>query len=247
MNEHCIVPDWPAPPGVRALITTRTGGASTGAYASMNLGFATEDDPAAVQENRRRLRHVLPSEPRWLKQVHGTCVVLADTLTERVEADAAVACGPRIVCAILVADCIPVLLTDGAGTVVAAAHAGWRGLAGGVIERTVEVMRRHSRTELIAYIGPGIGRDAFQVGRDVYDAFTSRDAEAAGAFAPDGPDKWRADLPALVRRALAACGVLHVHGDAPCTYSDPARFFSYRRDRTTGRMAALIWREGESP
>ena len=240
---HCIVPDWPAPSRVKAFITTRGGGVSTGRYASLNLGFATDDDPRATEQNRRRLREVLPGEPRWLKQVHGTHVVLADTITEGVEADAGVACNPGTVCAILVADCFPVLLTDRGGTVVAAAHAGWRGLAGGVIARTIEVARQHTRDELIAYIGPGIGRTAFQVGRDVYDAFTSQDAATADAFDPDGPGKWRADLPALARRTLVACGVTHIYGDAPCTYSDSARFFSYRRDGETGRMAAVIWRE----
>jgi polyphenol oxidase len=243
INPEWIVPDWPAPPSVKALITTRAGGVSTGAYASMNLGFSTDDAPAAVEENRRRLTAHLPGVPRWLRQVHGTQVVDADTLADRVEADAAVARTTGTVCAVLVADCLPVLLTDGAGSVVAVAHAGWRGLAGGVIERTVASMRERSPHDLIAYIGPGIGRNAFEVGADVYRAFTHHDAEAAAAFVPHHPGKWLADLPALAQRALAACGVAEVYGGGFCTYTDSRRFFSYRRDGPTGRMAALIWRE----
>jgi YfiH family protein len=243
MNANWIVPDWPAPSSVRALITTRAGGVSTGPYASLNVGFATGDDAKAAEENRRRLKTVLPQEPRWLKQVHGNRLVDADALTDRVEADAALARENGTVCAVLVADCLPVLLTDRAGSLVAVAHAGWRGLAGGVIERTVEGLRKRSPHELIAYIGPGIGRDAFEVGEDVYRAFTAKDAASADAFVSHRSGKWLADLPALARRALAACGVPQVYGGGPCTYSDPDRFFSYRRDRTTGRMAALIWRE----
>jgi polyphenol oxidase len=243
MNADWIVPDWPAAPHVKAVITTRAGGVSTGPYASMNLGFTTDDDAHAVEENRRRLRMLLPAEPRWLKQVHGTRVVDADPLVERVEADAAIARENGTVCAVLIADCLPVLLTDRAGSLVAAAHAGWRGLAGGVIQRTIERIREHSPHDVIAYIGPGIGRDAFEVGEDVYRAYTSNDAAAAHAFVRHRPGKWLADLPALARRALAGCGVSEVYGGDFCTWSDPARFFSYRRDGATGRMAALIWRE----
>jgi polyphenol oxidase len=243
VSADWIVPEWPAPSCVKALITTRQGGVSTGPHASMNLGFTTGDDAHAVEENRRRLRARLPAEPRWLEQVHGTRVVEADTLVEQVEADAALARETRTVCAVLVADCLPVFLTDRVGSLVAVAHAGWRGLAGGVIERTVERLREHSPHDVIAYIGPGIGRDAFEVGEDVYRAFTHRDPAAAEAFVRHRPGKWLADLPALARRSLAACGVAEAHGGAFCTYSDRERFFSYRRDGTTGRMAAVIWRE----
>jgi YfiH family protein len=243
MTTTWIVPDWPAPQRVKALVTTRAGGVSSGPYASMNLGFSTGDEERAVAENRARLRAQLPGEPRWLKQVHGTRVVAADTLTDRPEADAAFACEPGTVCGILVADCLPVLFTDTEGTVVAAAHAGWRGLAGGVIDRAVDALRARSAHALLAYIGPGIGPAAFEVGDDVYEAFTATDAAAATAFVRHGPGKWLADLPALARRALARCGVEQVYGGAFCTYRDRERFFSYRRDRTTGRMAALIWRE----
>lgn len=243
MNADWIVPDWPAPSGVKALITTRAGGVSTGSYWSMNVGFSTGDDMQAVEENRRRLRMCLPGEPRWLKQVHGTRVVDAGALADRVEADASIAREAHTVCAVLVADCLPVLFTDRVGSVVAVAHAGWRGLAGGVIQRTVERLREHSPHALIAYIGPGIGRDAFEVGEDVYRAFMRQDDAAAAAFVSHRPGKWLADLPMLARRALESAGVAEVHGGSLCTCSDPGRFFSYRRDGTTGRMAALIWRE----
>lgn len=236
-----IVPDWPAPAAVKALITTRAGGVSRGPFASMNLGLRTTDDPRAVAANRQRLRACLPQEPKWLRQVHGADVVEADALTAAPEADASIARRPHTVCAALVADCIPVLLADRAGTAVAIAHAGWRGLARGVIENAVERMALPP-PELVAYLGPGIGPRAFEVGADVRDAFLALDAQAQAAFAPHAPGKWRADLFWLARRALLRSGVASVHGGTLCTHSDAGRFFSYRRDRTTGRMAAVIWR-----
>ncbi len=236
-----IFPDWPAPANVKALITTRAGGASLGVYASLNLGLRTGDDPQAVAANRKRLRAVLPQEPRWLRQVHGCSVAEADTLMDAPEADASLARRPETVCAVLVADCIPVLLADRAGTAVAIAHAGWRGLASGVIEHTVQRMAA-APEELIAYLGPGIGPRAFEVGPEVRDAFLACDARAEAAFAQHTPEKWLADLFLLARQRLARAGVSQIHGGGMCTYSDPRRFFSYRRDRTTGRMAALIWR-----
>ena len=244
MHPDWIVPDWPAPANVRAVITTRAGGVSPGPYASLNLGYSTGDDEAAVRENRERLRAALPAEPRWLKQVHGARVVQAESVSAAPEADASTALESGTVCAIMVADCLPVLLTDAAGSVVAAAHAGWRGLAGGVIDNTVTAMaaRGADTRNLVAYIGPGIGPSAFEVGDDVHDAFTSRDAAAAAAFTRHAGGKWLADLPWLARRALERCGVRSVHGGELCTYTDAARFYSYRRDRTTGRMGAFIWR-----
>lgn len=244
MNENWIVPDWPTPTGVKALVTTRAGGVSTGPYASLNLGFSSGDDAHAVEQNRARLREHLPGDPRWLKQVHGTRVVAAESVGDRPEADASVAHEAGIVCAILVADCLPVLFTDTAGTVVAAAHAGWRGLAYGVLENTVEAMRASTSRDLLAYIGPGIGSGAFEVGSDVYEAFTARDASARAAFRRHSATKWLADLSSLARQTLGRCGVSRVYGGGFCTHSDPGRFYSYRRDRVTGRMAALIWREG---
>jgi len=236
-----IVPDWPAPPRVKALITTRNGGVSRGPYASFNLGLHTGDDSAAVHVNRAALQSVLPQPPRWLAQQHGTTVVEADDIASPPAADASVARQVGTVCAILVADCIPVLFTDRAGTMVAAAHAGWRGLAGGVLEETV---RRTgvSPADILAYLGPGIGPGAFEVGADVRTAFVDRDPAAVHAFAALGRNKWLADLYALARGALARAGVSAIHGGGYCTASDPQRFYSYRRDRVTGRMAALIWR-----
>jgi YfiH family protein len=244
MHPDWIVPDWPAPSNVRAFITTRSGGVSTGPYASFNLGYTTGDDAAAVDANRARLRDALPDEPRWLEQVHGARVVEAEGVHDRPRADASVATAAETVCAIMVADCLPILLSNGSGSVVAAAHAGWRGLADGVIENTVGAMiaRGAETKEILAYIGPGIGPSAFEVGDDVYATYTSRDPGAVAAFKAHAPGKWLADLPMLARRALARCGVTHVYGGDLCTWSDPQRFYSYRRDRTTGRMGALIWR-----
>ena len=238
-----IVPDWPAPPGVRALVTTRAGGVSAGPYRSFNIGFSTGDDDRAVEANRARLRSMLPAEPGWLKQVHGAHVVDAASVESRSEADAAFARSPGTVCAIQVADCLPVLFAERGGSIVAAAHAGWRGLAAGVIDNTVAAMARVGAraNEIIAYIGPGIGPTAFEVGDEVREAYVRRDAGAAAAFTAHGADKWLADLPLLARRALERCGVSAVSGGNLCTYSDAQRFYSYRRDITTGRMAALIW------
>jgi len=237
-----VVPDWPAPANVKALITTRAGGTSSGAFASLNLGFRTGDDPQAVAANRARLRAELPQEPTWLRQVHGARVADADSVTTVPEADASFARTPGTVCVVLIADCVPVLMTDRAGSVVAIAHAGWRGLAGGVIENTVSALALDP-AELLAYLGPAIGPRAFEVGADVREAFLAHDSQAAAAFAPRLPGKWLADLFLLARQRLQRAGVRSIHGGGLCTYSEPARFFSYRRERATGRMAALIWRE----
>ncbi|HWQ38670.1 MAG TPA: peptidoglycan editing factor PgeF [Burkholderiales bacterium] len=243
LSQHdWIVPDWPAPPSVRSFITTRRGGVSRGPYASMNLGSRVADDTEAVRSNRALLRAHLPEEPRWLRQVHGSDVVEADEVFSEVEADGAYTCSARVVCAVLIADCLPVLLTDRNATAVAVAHAGWRGLARGIIEATVAALRVPAG-ELLAYLGPGIGPRAFEVGQDVFDAFVSNDPQAARAFVPHDRGKWLCDLFALARRRLGAAGVREVYGGGICTYSDPVRFFSHRRDRITGRMAALIWRE----
>jgi YfiH family protein len=214
---------------------------STGPYAGLNLGLRTADDPRAVEVNRQRLRDALPGDPKWLRQVHGTNVADADALTEIPEADAAVGRVPNTVCAVLVADCIPVLMADRAGSAVAVAHAGWRGLARGVLENTIERLARPTG-ELLAYLGPGIGPAAFEVGPDVREAFLAADSGAEAAFAPRSPGKWMADLFLLARQRLARCGVTHVYGGGWCTYTDRDRFYSYRRDGPTGRMAALIWR-----
>ncbi len=236
-----LVADWPAPHGVRALVTTRRGGVSTGAYASLNLATHVGDDDRAVTANRHRLRHALglPSEPCWLEQVHGIAVA---ELPRKAPggADAAVTFAHGQVCAVLVADCLPVFLASRTGDRVGIAHAGWRGLAGGVVEATVQSLRAEPAS-LVAWLGPSIGPGAFEVGREVRDAFVARDPGAADAFQPGREDRLFADLPALARRRLAAAGVAEVYGGGLCTYDDPARFYSYRRDGATGRMAALAW------
>jgi len=239
-NNSWIVPDWPCPPSVRALITTRDGGVSSGSYASMNIGDSVGDDPDNVAENRRRLQARLPSRPRWLRQVHGSVVVDAARVTTPVEADASIATGTDIVCVVMAADCLPVLLCDRTGDVVAAAHAGWRGLCSGVIENTVQAMHA-AKGELMAYLGPAIGSEMFEVGDEVHAAFVQQRPQAASAFRRYRKGKWLADLFGLARQRLQAAGVTDVYGGTDCTYSDPARFFSYRRDKVSGRMAALIW------
>jgi hypothetical protein len=242
-----IVPDWPAPPPVRCLITTRNGGTSAPPFDSMNLAAHVGDDPANVLANRRRLRRHLPAEPCWLEQVHGTRVVDAGTVREATQADACIARSPAQVCAVMIADCLPVLLCDRTGTTVAAAHAGWRGLSAGVLERTVAAMDRAS-AQLLAYLGPAIGPQAFEVQADVLDAFTREDPRAQQCFrarpvAVDAPRKWLADLYGLARQRLARAGVEAVYGGSTCSFSEPARFFSHRRDGRTGRQAALVWLE----
>jgi YfiH family protein len=244
--EGILAPRWPAPGNVRALITTRNGGVSTGPYASFNLGAGSGDDAAAVAENRARLRRFLPGDPVWLKQVHGTAVADADAhagTKAEVEADAAIARGAGIVCAVLAADCLPVLLADAAGSVVGAAHAGWRGLAAGVVEKAIAAMQIDPAT-LVAYLGPCISGARFEVGADVRDAFCSGDAAAEVAFAPKAKGKWLANLPMLASLRLMRAGVSQhsIFGSGACTYDEPERFHSYRRDGASGRMAALIWR-----
>ncbi|WP_083831908.1 peptidoglycan editing factor PgeF [Azoarcus olearius] len=238
-----IVPAWPLPPGVRALLTTRRGGHSAAPYDGFNLGTHVGDRPADVAANRALLQTALPAAPCWLDQVHGVDVADADCAHGVPVADAAVARRPGVVCAVMTADCLPVLFSDDAGTVVAAAHAGWRGLAAGVLEATVARMAVPP-AHILAWLGPAIGPAAFEVGDEVRAAFVSADAGAASAFRPAGTSgKWLADLFQLARRRLAAMGVMHVHGGDTCTYSDAARFYSYRRDGATGRFASLIWRE----
>lgn len=237
-----IIPDWPVPGRVRALITTRHGGTSCGAYAGFNLGERVGDDAHAVASNRRFLRRLLPEEPIWIRQLHGARVVDAEPGSRGEEADAAVTRTPGRVCAVLTADCLPVLLADAQGTVVGIAHAGWRGLAAGVVESVVRAMGV-APASLVAYLGPAIGAEAYEVGRDVFDAFVGPDPDAAAAFASHGAGKFLADLGLLARQRLTRLGVVSIHGGTLCTYSDPGRFYSYRRDGETGRMASLVWME----
>lgn len=234
-----IVPDWPAPPRVHALQSTRLGGVSRAPYDSLNFGMHVGDDPYAVATNRQRLNAHVPSEPVWLEQVHGTEVIIADMASCAPRGDAAIARHTHSVCAIMTADCLPVFLCDEAGSVVGLAHAGWRGLAEGVIEATVKAMQVPGG-RLMAWLGPAIGPQAFEVGAEVRATFVGHDPASAVAFAPHG-DKYLADIYALARLRLAAQGVTQVWGGDLCTYSDPQRFYSYRRDGRTGRMVSLIW------
>ncbi len=239
-----LQPDWPAPSGVNSLMTTREGGVSGAPWTSFNLGDHVGDDPGHVASNRARLRQKLPAEPGWLRQVHSARVV-ALGLEFNPEADAAFTHQKDQVCAVLTADCLPVLFCDRAGSVVAAAHAGWRGLAHGVLEATVAAMQAPPG-EVIAWMGAAIGPQAFEVGDEVRQAFVAQHPEAAVAFHPhsaSGPGKWLADIYQLARIRLNHAGVHAIYGGGRCTFSEADNFYSYRRDGMTGRMAALIWLE----
>jgi len=235
-----MVPDWPAPAGVKALVTTRRGGVSKDAWKSLNLGMNCGDVPGNVVENRRLLQPMLPNPPKWLSQIHGKGVIEHDGNTgSRDAADAIVSSNPGRVCAVLTADCLPVLFTDKRAGQVAVAHAGWRGLACGVLESTLNAMDS-GPGDIMAWLGPGIGPDRYEVGDDVRDAFISKSPAADRAFKPSG-ERWLANLYLLARQRLSEAGVENVYGGRHCTFSDSARFFSYRRDGVTGRMASLIW------
>ncbi|MBI3481336.1 MAG: peptidoglycan editing factor PgeF [Nitrosomonadales bacterium] len=273
LSSHLIVPDWPAPQNVRALQTTRVGGFGSAPYDSFNLGDHVGDVPLVVARNRMSLNTLLPSEPVWLKQVHGTVVV--DTATSGCgapEADASISRHAGSVCVVMTADCLPVLLCDTQGSVVGAAHAGWKGLEAGVIEATVQAMKVVPRN-LMAWLGPAISQPAFEVGEEVRTLFVDADPHAAAAFIPGQNGKWQADLYALARLRLNVLGVTQIYGggdcdtllrssrlreqspaappapdgstapcrDGYCTYREPERFFSYRRDGVTGRMGTFIW------
>ena len=241
-ESQFIFPDWPAPANVRAAVTTRTGGVGHAPYDSFNLGTHVGDDLAAVLENRAHLRTALalPAEPVWLKQVHGVAVVDASQGSVEAEADGAFAAQPGAVCVVLTADCLPVLLCNREGTKVAALHAGWRGLAGGVIEAGVKALGVPGN-DLLAWLGPAIGPANFEVGAEVRAAFVQHDTQAAQAFRVAREGKYLADIYLLARQRLQRLGVEEVYGGEFCTVTDNARFFSYRRDGVTGRMASLIW------
>lgn len=239
-----LLPDWPAPARVRAFVTTRAGGVSEGEHASMNLGLSSGDRAEHVERNRAIVRAVLPAEPRYMRQVHGIDVAELDAPAPKapVTADGAVTGSPGSVAAVLTADCMPLLLADRAGKRVAAVHAGWRGMAAGVIESAVDAMRLDG-AEILAWMGPTIGPDAFEVGPEVREAFLARDARAGDAFRAHTPGKFMADLYRLARRRLEARGVRAVFGGGFCTYHERDRFFSYRRVQKSGRMGAFIWME----
>lgn len=248
--------DWPAPPGVLAFTTMRHGaGMSRPPFDSFNLGMRCGDDPALVVANRQHLvaHGALPSEPHWLQQVHGIDVVRCDAPAVAAsvaiaaegaesEADASVTSMPGTVLAILTADCLPVVFAANDGSEVAAAHAGWRGLAAGVLERTVAAMQTPP-ANIVAWLGPAAGPATYEIGLDVFDAFVSRDARSEIAFVATHRGHWRVDLYALARMRLAEAGLTRVFGGDLCTISDPQRFYSHRRDQRSGRMATVIWRE----
>ena len=240
------VPDWPAPQGVRGAVTLRGGGVSRGIYASFNLGDHVGDAREAVAGNRERLRDMLklPGEPCWLRQVHGTEVATLPVAPARIpEADGAVTGTPGVVLAVLTADCLPVLACSRDGRQVGVFHAGWRGLLAGILERGVAAMRV-APEEILIYLGPAIGPEHFEVGPEVRAAFLAADAGAAEAFRRGSGDRWLANIYELARRRLRGAGVQAIFGGDLCTVADPARYFSYRRDGVTGRMASLIWKEG---
>lgn len=242
MAESFLVPDWPQPEGVRAALTLRTGGVSAPPFDALNIAAHVGDEVQAVAENRRRIvQHLgLPGEPAWLEQVHGIEVADLDRAPSCRTADAAVTRVPGRICAVQVADCLPVLLAAKDASAVAAAHCGWRGLANGVLEAAVRALPVQPR-ELCAWLGPAIGALAFEVGAEVRDAFLAQDERAACAFIANPRGRWQCDLYQLARQRLAALGVQAVFGGGLCTYSDPLRFFSFRRDGRCGRMAALVW------
>jgi len=241
MTDSFLVPDWPAPPAVRALVTTRRGGVSTPPYDEFNLAMHVGDDPGAVAANRVRLRRHVPAEPFWLEQVHGIEVAQAGEGGDvPVCADASVARSPGAVCAVMTADCLPVLFCNDEGSVVAAAHAGWRGLVAGVLEATLAKMAVEPG-RVMAWFGPAIGPGAFEVGDEVRAAFLASDPGARMAFTPQAEGKWLADIFMLARRRLMRAGVERIYGGGLCTVSGNDRFYSYRREGVTGRFASMIW------
>ncbi len=239
-----LIPDWPAPPHVRAAFSLRSGGVSAAPFDSLNVGAHVGDDPERVRENRRLIGAALalPATPVWLTQVHGTSVLDADRAdAATVQADAVVVRRAGTVAVIQVADCLPVLFAAADGRVVAAAHAGWRGLAAGVLEATLAQLAEPP-AGVLAWLGPAIGPDHFEVGAEVRAAFTQADPGAAEAFAPNDRGRWQCNLLQLARRRLRVLGVSQVYGGRWCTFADPTRFFSYRRQGRCGRMGAFIWR-----
>ena len=238
-----FVPDWHLPSGVEAWQTCR--GTGPMPYGGFNLGQHVGDNPAMVTANRNHLLAVVPAQPVWLNQVHGTRVLeLPMSDAASIEADAVMTIVPGVVCAVMTADCLPVLFADKAGRVVGAAHAGWRGLAAGVLEALVYKMTQRVNAQpqdLLAWLGPAIGPASFEVGNDVRDAFVSLDVANSGYFKPGAPGKWLADLPAIAAAKLRTLGVGRITPSGCCTYTQPEQFYSFRRDQITGRMATMIW------
>ena len=236
-----LIPDWPAPAGIRACVTTRAGGVSLAPFDSFNLGDHVGDDPAAVAHNRQRLTHIFDVQPAWLSQVHGVVVAPANP-EQIVEADASWTATPGIACTVMTADCLPALFCDRAGTRVAAAHAGWRGLAAGVLEAAAHSLNVEP-DDILVWLGPAIGPAVFEVGGEVRDVFIDDMLQAAAAFVPSvNEGRYMADIYELARLRLARYGITAVYGGGFCTVTDP-RFYSYRRSPRTGRFASLVWIE----
>ena len=241
MTRHWLIPDWPVPGNIKAVSTLRSGGCSKGCFGSLNLGLHVGDDAGSVAENRDRLKIwlKLPSDPLWLNQVHGTGIIDAARAMSRQSADASYSFKPGVVCSIMTADCLPILFYNRKTQLVAVAHGGWRGLLNGVIEATLAV----AGADCTAWLGPAIGPGAFDVGAEVREAFVQKDVRLQYVFTRLDTTLYRADIFAIARFILQSQGLNRIYGGEYCTYSDPDRFFSYRRDGNTGRMATLIWRE----
>ncbi len=242
MLKNWLEPDWPAPANVHAATTLRWGGVSQGVYSSLNPATHVGDDPYHVQQNRELItrRLALPAEPLWLEQVHGNNVVEANGVHHSLTADASFSHQARTVCAVLTADCLPVLFCTEDGQFVAAAHAGWRGLLAGILSNTLSAMPTKN---VLVWLGPAIGPNCFEVGPEVRAAFMQKNARFAAAFTAHGPTQYLANIYQLTRIELMSVGVTKLYGGTFCTVTDQERFFSYRRDRQTGRMATLIWRD----
>lgn len=242
-NKHWLQPDWPAPPNVHAAATLRTGGVSLGKHASLNLATHVGDDPDAVSQNRERVKAMLtlPSEPVWLNQCHSNRAIEATIPTETpAQADASYTVRPDVVCTVLTADCLPLLVCAADGSEVAAIHAGWRGLLDSIIDNTINALQSR---DVLVWLGPAIGPECFEVGDEVRSAFVGKLNEYANAFKQHSKDKCLADIYQLARINLASLGITKIYGGDFCTVTDRERFFSYRRDKDTGRMATLIWRD----
>jgi polyphenol oxidase len=240
--EHWLVPDWPAPKNIYAATTLRSGGISTGVFASMNLAAHVGDEIEKVAENRRFIISALnlPREPVWLEQIHSDVVIDASNAKPQAQADASYSFEPEIVCAVMTADCLPLLVCDREGTRIAAIHAGWRGLLAGIISKTIKAMQTRN---LMVWLGPAIGPSCFEVGSEVRDSFVNKSVDYLSAFLEQTNGQWLANIYTLAKIELAKADVNEIYGGNFCTFTDSARFYSYRRDNKTGRMASLIWRQ----
>jgi YfiH family protein len=240
--KHWLTPDWPAPANIHAATTLRTGGVSSGAYASLNPAMHVGDDADLVKQNRRIIKDMLnlPGDPVWLEQIHSNRAVPALTTGPLQQADASYASEPGVVCVVMTADCLPLLVCSTDGSEVAAIHAGWKGLLAGVIGNTLTAMHN---SDALVWLGPAIGPDCFEVGAEVRDAFLEKSAAFMAAFKQQSNGKWLADIYQLARIDLAMLGIDKVYGGGFCTVTEHERFYSFRRDKQTGRMATLIWRE----